>query len=187
MAEAQGTKDHAAEDVTTLDEALAVADETGEQWYDAELWRLKGKLVLQSGVRGPESQEERQKSKDKNRKKKLSVVSSQLSIPSPQLLAPSIQAAVKQEAEECFLKAIEIARKQQAKSLELRATMSPVRLRQRQAQGHVSRTTQHGSRITQHETRPRLDEAHRMLSEVPESTDKNMELIVAPCVYAACL
>jgi adenylate cyclase len=36
------------------------------------------------------------------------------------------------EAEACFLKAIEIAQKQQAKSLELRATMSLARLWQQQ-------------------------------------------------------
>ena len=36
------------------------------------------------------------------------------------------------EAEECFLKAIEVAQHQQAKSLELRATMSLARLWQRQ-------------------------------------------------------
>ena len=36
--------------------------------------------------------------------------------------------SVEEEAEECFLKAIEIARRQQAKSLELRATMSLARL-----------------------------------------------------------
>ncbi len=36
------------------------------------------------------------------------------------------------EAEACFLKAIEIARKQQAKSLELRAAMSLARLWQQQ-------------------------------------------------------
>jgi adenylate cyclase len=35
---------------------------------------------------------------------------------------------IEKEAEKCFLKAIEIARKQSAKSLELRATMSLVRL-----------------------------------------------------------
>ena len=37
-----------------------------------------------------------------------------------------------EEAEECFLKAINIARQQQAKSLELRATTSLARLWQRQ-------------------------------------------------------
>ena len=49
------------------------------------------------------------------------------------------------EAEGCFLKAIEIARKQQAKSLELRAVMSLVRLWQRQG---------------------KQKEAHRLLSEI---------------------
>jgi predicted ATPase len=50
-----------------------------------------------------------------------------------------------QEAEDCFLKAIEIAQKQQAKSLELRATMSLARLWQSQGKGR---------------------EAHQMLSEI---------------------
>jgi adenylate cyclase len=43
------------------------------------------------------------------------------------------------EAEACFLKAIDIARKQQAKSLELRATVSLVRLwqqRERKQEDH---------------------------------------------------
>jgi predicted ATPase len=66
---------------------------------------------------------------------------------------------VAQEAEGYFLKAIAIAQKQQAKSLELRAVMSLVRLRQQQA-------TQDASRTTQHETRAMLDEAHKMLLAV---------------------
>ena len=43
------------------------------------------------------------------------------------------------EAEECFLKAIEIARKQQAKSLELRAVMSLSRLWQSQGKREEAR------------------------------------------------
>jgi len=39
---------------------------------------------------------------------------------------------MEQEAEACFLKAIEIAQRQQAKSLELRAAMSLARLWQQQ-------------------------------------------------------
>ncbi|MGE0822648.1 MAG: hypothetical protein AB7P18_11060 [Candidatus Binatia bacterium] len=58
-----------------------------------------------------------------------------------------------------FFKAIEIAQTQQAKSLELRATVSLVRLRQQQAMQHETRTTDHPSGA-------KLDEAHRMLSEV---------------------
>ena len=50
--------------------------------------------------------------------------------PSPQPLTPSTQAEA--EAEACFLKAIEIARRQQAKSLELRAATSLARLWQQQ-------------------------------------------------------
>ena len=80
----------------------------------------------------------------------------------PRSLTPDPQG----EAEACFLKAIDIARKQQAKSLELRAVMSLVRLRQHQAQDHAPRNTHYGSQPTQHETRLRLDEAHTMLSEI---------------------
>ena len=58
-----------------------------------------------------------------------------------------------------FLKAIEIAQKQQAKSLELRAVMSLARLREQQVTQSVSRTTQH-------EAHAMLDEAHQMLSSV---------------------
>jgi predicted ATPase len=66
---------------------------------------------------------------------------------------------VEQEAEGYFLKAIEIAQRQQAKSLELRATVSLARLWQQQA-------TQDASRITQHATRAKLDAARNMLSEI---------------------
>ncbi len=52
---------------------------------------------------------------------------------------------VQEEAEACFLKAIDIARQQQAKSLELRAVMSLSRLWQSQG---------------------RKEEAHQMLAEI---------------------
>ena len=136
LAEAYGKMGQTEEGLNGLAEALELAEKTGERRYEAELYRLKGQLTLQ----------------------KLSVVSSQLSVPSTQPLTPSTQ-EVEQEAEACFLKAIEIARKQQAKSLELRAVMSLVRLRQQQA-------SEEGSRNTQHESRVRLAEAHQMLSEV---------------------
>ena len=62
---------------------------------------------------------------------------------SPQPLTPSTQAEA--EAEACFLKAIEIAQRQQAKSLELRAVMSLSRLWQQQG---------------------KQKEAHELLSEI---------------------
>jgi predicted ATPase len=106
-----------------ITEALAMVEKNGERWNEAELYRIKGELILQ----------------------KFSVISSQLSVTNPQHLTPSTQAEVEQEAEECFQKAIEIAQKQQAKSLELRATVSLARLWQQQG---------------------KITEAHRMLSEV---------------------
>jgi hypothetical protein len=60
------------------------------------------------------------------------------------------------EAEVCFLKAINIAQKQQAKSLELRAVMSLARLRQQQALEYESRTTSHATRNTRQARRSTL-------------------------------
>jgi predicted ATPase len=47
LAEAQGTMGQPAEGLTTLTEALTLVDTTGERWYEAELHRLKGELLLQ--------------------------------------------------------------------------------------------------------------------------------------------
>jgi predicted ATPase len=58
----------------------------------------------------------------------LSVASSQLSVADPRPLTSDRQG----EAEACFLKAIAIAQRQQAKSLELRASTSLARLWQQQ-------------------------------------------------------
>jgi predicted ATPase len=91
LADAYGKTGQIEEGLTALAEALDAVDRTGERWYEAELYRLKGTLTLQSQVPGPRSK-------------------------------------VEAEAEACFQKAIDIARKQQAKSLELRAVISLARL-----------------------------------------------------------
>jgi predicted ATPase len=92
--------------LSLLTEALAAVHTTGSRRQEAELYRFKGELSLQS----------RQGKARQNKSE----------IASPQPLTPSPQAEA--EAEACFLKAIEIARKQSAKSLELRAVMSLGRL-----------------------------------------------------------
>ncbi len=103
LAESCGEVGQAGEGLTVLSEALVVVDKTGERFYEAELYRLKGELTLaQSNVQG---------------------------------LASSVQ----KEAEECFLRAIEIARRQQAKSLELRAVISLARLWQQQGKREEAR------------------------------------------------
>jgi predicted ATPase len=47
LAEAHGMMEQPAEGLMTLTEALLLADKTGERWYEAELHRLKGELLLQ--------------------------------------------------------------------------------------------------------------------------------------------
>jgi len=101
QAEAYGKMGLPAEGLTQLAEALTALEKSAERWWEAELYRLKGELSLQS----KQVENKPKTSQDKS------------AVPSPQ-----------SEAEECFWKAIEIARGQQAKSLELRAVMSLSRL-----------------------------------------------------------
>jgi predicted ATPase len=108
LAEAYGRMEHAEEGLSVLAEALAKADKTGERHYEAELYRLKGELSLKA--------------------KQVKISQDKSEVTNPQPLTPNSQA----EAEGCFWKAIEIARRQQAKSWELRATISLARLWQQQ-------------------------------------------------------
>jgi len=101
------------EALKAVEEGLTIVQDAGEQVWGAELYRLKGELTLQQSKTSPGPVT----SESKTSRKKLPVVSSQLLVPNPQA-----------EAEACLLKAIEVARQQQAKSLELRATVSLARL-----------------------------------------------------------
>ena len=115
LAETQGKVGQVAEGFKVLDEATAVMHKTEERQDEAELYRLKGELTLkQSGVRSPASD-----------------------VPNTQHPTPSTQAEA--EAEECFLQALAVARKQQAKSLELRAAVSLSRLWQKQGKKEEAR------------------------------------------------
>ncbi len=107
LAEAYAKVEKGEEALAVLAEALAMVQNKGERMWEAELYRLKGELTLQSQVESHKSKAE--------------------------------------EAEACFLKAIEVARQQQAKSLELRAAMSLSRLWRQQG---------------------KKTEAHRLLSEI---------------------
>jgi class 3 adenylate cyclase/predicted ATPase len=90
LAEAYGKIGQPEKGLSVLVEALAIVDNNGGRYWEAELYRHKGDLLLmQQG-------------------QKLG------------------------EAEECFHKALDIARRQQAKSFELRAAMSLSRLWQQQ-------------------------------------------------------
>jgi DNA-binding winged helix-turn-helix (wHTH) protein/predicted ATPase len=115
LAETYGGVGQPEEGLAALAKALVLVDKTEERMAEAELYRLKGQLTLQ----------------------KLSVISCQFSVTDPRPLIPDPQG----EAEACFLKAIEVAQKQQAKSLELRATTSLARLWQQQGKRHEVRNT----------------------------------------------
>jgi predicted ATPase len=86
LAEACGNAGQIEEGLALLTEALVAANQSGERIYEAEIYRLKGDLLLKADV-------ERRR-------------------------------ASSESPEDCFLQAVRIARAQQAKSLELRATMS---------------------------------------------------------------
>jgi len=99
LAEAYGGLGQAEKGLALLAEALAVVNNSRERHWEAELYRLRGELLLV-----PEGKRRRAKGKRQPWG----------------------------EAETCFRQALDIARRQQAKSLELRAATSLARLWQRQ-------------------------------------------------------
>jgi predicted ATPase len=117
LVEAYGQIGQPEEGLTLLSEALTAIHKTGERHCEAELYRLQGELLLQQSG----ASRRQVPGKSTTRRKKVSAVSEQSPISGPHA-----------DAEACFLKAIEIARQQQAKSWELRASTSLARLWQQQ-------------------------------------------------------
>jgi predicted ATPase len=135
LAEAYGKLGQNEDGLSSLAEALEFVDRTGECFYEAEVYRLKGELTLQTSVQSRESSVQRER-----------------------------------EAETYFLKAIEIARRQQAKSLELRATTSLARLWQPQGkkqEAHVLLSEIYGWFTEGFDTKD-LQEAKALLDELAE-------------------
>jgi predicted ATPase len=114
LSEAYGKAGQIDEALAALTEALSIVERTGESFYEAELYRLKGELTLrQFNVRG----------------------STFGAINSKDFIAKVVATV-----EPFFGKASEISRRQQAKSLELRATMSFARLLAKQGKRDEART-----------------------------------------------
>jgi predicted ATPase len=124
LAEAYGKAGQIEEGLSVLAEALATVDKTGERSYEAELYRLKGELLL--AQEGSRLQAIGHRGKTEEAEEGL------------RLQAIDYRERTK-EAEKCFWTAIEIARRQQAKSLELRATVSLARLWQQQGKKKQAR------------------------------------------------
>jgi predicted ATPase len=141
LAEAQSNGGQEGDALSLLDVALAQGERTQERHYQAELYRLKGEFVLQSGFRGPASKITTGPRSEAWLERSRRGHYQESSQPKSRILNPESRT----EAETCFLKAIDIARKQKARSFELRATMSLARLWQ-----------QHG----------KAKQAHKMLSKI---------------------
>ena len=90
LAEAYGQAGQPEAGLTCLAEALTLVEVTEERWWEAEVYRLKGELLLR--------------------------------LPTPDL----------PQATACLHQALEVARRQQARALELRAALSLGRLWQQQ-------------------------------------------------------
>ena len=124
LAEAQAKAGQPESGLAILSETLAQVQETNERSYEAELYRLRGELLLMQGDQA--------------------------------------------EAEASLHKALEVARRQQAKSWELRATVSLCRLQQQQ--GRVDQAQQALTEIygwfTEGFDTPDLCEARELLEEL---------------------
>jgi predicted ATPase len=145
LAEALGKARQADEGLRVSEEALAMAHRNGERYYEAELYRLKGELLLMQSTGRSVSR-----------------------------AAPGGKAVVKAEplavsnAEGCFNQSIKIAQRQNAKSLELRAVMSVARLYQNQGRQEEARglLAQIYNRFTEGVDTMDLREAKALLDEL---------------------
>jgi predicted ATPase len=108
LAEAYGRVGQTAEALRLLAEALALTHQYGGHFYEAEVHRLTGEILLMRDAGG---------SVAGSPPPDLSMIDAR----EGEATGPSSRHT---EAESCFRQALDIARRQQAKSLELRAAMS---------------------------------------------------------------
>jgi predicted ATPase len=122
LAEAYGRGGRVDAGLTVVTEALAGVHSGRERWWEAELHRLKGELLLRRVSTTA-----------------LKSASTQPLVPAGAPVEARGHAPVQAEAEACFRQAFDVARRQQARSLELRAAMSLSRLWQRQGECDAAR------------------------------------------------
>ncbi len=96
--------------LSAVAEALAAGEHTGQRYWDAELHRLKGTLSIQAEASAGRGTGECGPGHDR--------------LDQADLRSPAPNPAGAGDAESCLLEAIQIARRQRAKSLELRAALS---------------------------------------------------------------
>jgi DNA-binding winged helix-turn-helix (wHTH) protein/predicted ATPase len=118
QAEVLNKAGHAEEALRVLEEALAMVLHNGERYYQAELYRLKGELLL---------------------KQPIARAVSRASTGGRGVNKAGAGLTAVTNAETCFHQSIQIAQRQQAKSLELRSVMSVAHLYQSQAKRDEAR------------------------------------------------
>jgi DNA-binding SARP family transcriptional activator len=154
LAEALGRAGRADEGLQVLAEALEQAERTNERFNEAELWRLKGELLLQTG--GPSSP----------------ALLPQTAWEKGEEETAGAAYCRADEVEACFRRAIEAARRQEAKSWELRAATSLARLLQ--TQGRLAEAGEMLSAIygwfTEGFDTPDLVEAKALLERLQDTT-----------------
>jgi predicted ATPase len=117
LAEAHGKVGKTEEGLRLLAEAMTAAEKTGERVYEAELYRVKGELLLwQAAARGATPTRATQAA-----------------------MFVGDEPSGGTEIEACFRQALALARRQQARSLELRTAMSLGRLWQQHGKRDAAR------------------------------------------------
>jgi predicted ATPase len=122
LAEACGSAGQIAAGLNALQEALAAAEQHTEHFYIADLHRLRGELLLRQCVgRGAKATpRDLRQGHAANRR-------------------TTAESSLQLEAEACFQRALRIARRQEAKSLELRAALRLGRLWWQHGKGAAAR------------------------------------------------
>jgi predicted ATPase len=108
LADACGKAGQAEDGLRILGEALATVHSTGERWWEAEIQRLRGELLLRQAVGKWESR----------------ATPTETAMMPEADIGESDRSSKLIEAETCFRQALDTAKRQQAKSLELRAALS---------------------------------------------------------------
>lgn len=143
LAEMYGQQGQVEEGLKIISEAIQLTETNFDRFWAAEVYRIKGELTLQQfQVSSAKFQvQTRQKAKIK-RERGTRDWRLETSPTSPQAssLKPLAPSGAVREAEECFHQAIEIARQQEAKSLELRAVLSLAQLWRSQGKKTESQT-----------------------------------------------
>ena len=123
LAVAYGRAGQAEQGLRVLAEALATAHDTGELWWEAELYRLNGEFLLI-----PAAGKRASRTAPTEAPMLADVDTGRLG-----------RAPLLMEAESCLLHALAIAQRPQAKSPELRAALSLSQLWQRQGKADAAR------------------------------------------------